>query len=391
MPTRRGHDDSMISWLNIASVVVAGLSLRPRVRDLDDSEVTPAVRRLRQLLKARISGNERHMRIEGVYGDTEVAVSVDTAPGGAYLTAEVPSPRGVSFLIAPRINTVARDTHPLPTWTHPIKALYSEDLELASRLLEDASIARTLSRLAAEPRFSLALRDGSLKITGKVTDQLSDHSIPELVKDMARLVQTLGAKAEVKRRVAEESERTKRRHNSLLGAAGILCLALISVVVYWQHRTHLPSTWLRPVAIAGWHPIQSGDFDRESSAVVQQHGQVVSDRIAGDFSGRGAESGEALILKRDVASDDGDSMYRVIVQTDPPSQFDQRYPSVAFALKVSNRNLHKMKWIGEAPPSLSTRDAVLIVQQRSDARSGQLLLFDGAMVRAYQPEDYRLF
>lgn len=42
-------------------------------------------------------------------------------------------------------------------------------------------------------------------------------------------------------------------------------------------------------------------------------------------------------------------------------------------------------------PALSNRDAILVVQQRSDVRSGQLLLFDGKQVRTYQPEDFRLF
>jgi hypothetical protein len=35
--------------------------------------------------------------------------------------------------------------------------------------------------------------------------------------------------------------------------------------------------------------------------------------------------------------------------------------------------------------------SLLVVQERADARSGQLLLFDGKQLRTYRPEDYRLF
>lgn len=381
----------MISWFSIASVFAAGFSFRARVRDLDDSEVTPAVRKVKQLLKARIHGNEQHLRIEGTYGDSDVAVVVESAREGSRLTVEIPSPRGVSFCIAPRINSNGRNAQALSTWTHPIKALYSEDLLLAGKLVEDASISRTLSKLTAEPRFSLFLQDGSLRLAGLMPEQLSDHSIPELVKDMTRLVQTLSAKPEVKRRVAEDELRAKRHRLSLIGVAGVLTAVLLAFLGYRQHRSHQPSAWLHPIAIPGWHAIQATDIDPEAEAVMQQHGQVFSDRIAGDFTGRGSESGEVAILIRDNSADPGDSKYRFVIQTDPPTRFDQDYSSFAFALKVSNRNLNKMGWIGEKPPDLGPRDAILIVQQRSDVRSGQVLLFDGKEMHLYRPEDYRLF
>src|SRR5581483_9882024 len=289
----------------------------------------------------------QHLRIEGTYGDSDVAVNVDSVREGAQLTVEVPSPHGVSLCIAPRINTNRKNGQVLPTWTHPIKALYTEDLELASRLVEDGLISRTLFRLTEEPRFSLLLRAGSLKVTGKVPEQLSDQVIPELVKDMTRLVQTLATKPEVKRRATEDAIRAKRRRNYLMITGGILIAAFLVLLGCLQHRSHQPARWLHPVTIEGWHPLQIGDIDKEATAILQQHGQVPSDKIAGDFAGRGSESGEAAILVRDGSADAKDSQYRVVIQTDPPARFEQDYPSFAFALKVSNRNLRKMGWIGD--------------------------------------------
>ncbi len=382
----------MMSWFSIATTFALGLSFWPRTRDLDDTEVTPAVRKLRQLLNARIHGNEEHLRIEGTYADTDVAVVVDAGRGQSQLTVEVPSPRGVSLSIAPRFNSHKKEAQYLSTWQHPTKALYSDDLVLASKLVADASISRTLSRLAAEPRFSVVLRDGFLKVTGKVEpDRLSDQFVPELVKEMTRLVRNLDSEPEIKRRVADDALRTKRLRKLQIGAGVFVCLILCSVVAYSQYRSHQPSAWLHPVAIEGWRPIQTGDIDKESRAILQQHGQTFTDRIAGDFSGNGSESGEAAFLVRQDSDDTDAPKYRLVIQTDPPTHFDHSYSAFAFALKVSNRNLHKMGWIGEKPPALSKRDAVLIVQQRSDVRSAQLLLFDGKEIQTYHPEDYRLF
>jgi hypothetical protein len=93
----------MVSLISIGTTLAVGLSFLPRTRELSEAEVTPAVRKLRQLLNARIHGDEGHLRIEGTYADTDVAVLVDGTGSESRLTVEVPSPRGVSLWIAPRI------------------------------------------------------------------------------------------------------------------------------------------------------------------------------------------------------------------------------------------------------------------------------------------------
>lgn len=382
----------MISFFSIGTMFALGLSLRGRERELTDNEVTPAVRKLRQLLNARIQGSDNSLRIEGAYAETDVAVVVDGARGESRLTVEVPSPRGISFWIAPRINSNKKEGEALTSWAHPTKALYSDDVLLTGSLVSDVSISTTLSRLAADPHFSLVLRDGVLKVTGKVQpDRLSDQFVPELVKDMTRLVRTLDTAPEVKRRVVDQTARTKQQRNLFIGAAGVAVLMFCTLLVYADQRAHRPSSWLRPVAIEGWRPLEATDIDKESAAIEQQHEQATSDRIDGDFTGRGAMSGEAAILVRESSDDAEDGKYRVVIQTDPASHFERSYQTFAFALKVSNRNLHKIRWVGDKPPALSPREAVLVVQDRSDVRSGELLLFDGQQIRVFQPEDYRVF
>ena len=377
--------------LIFATTLIAGMALSQRTREIDDSEVTAAVRKLRQLLKARVYGNHEQLRIEGRYANTDVAVVFDGSRGNSQLTVEVPSPQGFSLWTASKADGFRRESQ-LLTWVHPTKALLSNDVTLASSLVADASISRTLSRLSDDPRFSLALRDGMLRVSGKVEpDRLSDHFVPELVKEMTYLVRNLDAEPEVQFRNEVAARRIRTRRKLSIALVCLAALAATALAGYLQHRSHRPSAWLRPVAKEGWRPTQAEDSDKESAAILQQHGQAFTSRITGDFTGRGSESGEAEFFTSTGGNDSDAPTFRVVIQTDPPTYFEQTYPDFAFALKVTNRNLHKMGWVGEKPPALSNRDAVLIVQQRTDIRSGLFLLFDGKQIRVYRPEDYRLF
>ncbi len=359
---------------------------------LKADEFTPTLRMLSETLAARISGDDTHLKIDGSHSGMDVAIRLDAGAVDSTLTIRMSAPPGFCLLAQPGSTVVPHGIFVVDDWSHSSKALYCDSEALANRLLLTPEVLSPLDKISEDPRFSLVLRNGSLSVSGRVQpDLLSAQFVIGLVSQMTLLVRGLEAMPEVMQCEADyiHGRRNRRKWLFLVGAAAILVVA--GWMTHVAQRRHDPVTWVHPVAMEGWRPLQSPDVDSESLAFLGNHGQSVSSSLRADLAGDGTNSGQADILVRADKDSSDPARYLVLVQTFNGVSFNRSYPVIAFVLKVTNRDLTKMNWVGEKPIPLSNRDAILLVQQRSDIGSGELLLFDGKQVRVYRPEDFRRF
>ena len=274
----------------------------------------------------------------------------------------------------------------------------SDDPGQARLFLALQSVPKAIHQIACSNGSFLAITPASVEISEL---EIPAEAVARHVSEHLQSVATLAAA--LKHMPAADTVKVEplRKEKRIVGRAAIVVGAITAVVVVIaasqreerkatpllvQAQTAavgvLPVDASRIAGVDGWRAATADDFDADAAAWLRSAGAVVSGRIPGDFSGRGADQDVAYVLIRT------DGMRRIVLIANGENRYDVRYPAIAIAARVPNASLGGVRWVGPAPAE-ATGDGLLIVRAADDPHSGIVLFLANNRIVTAMPENYQ--
>jgi hypothetical protein len=273
----------------------------------------------------------------------------------------------------------------------------SDDPGQARLFLALQTVPHALHQLACSSGSFIAVSAASIEVSElEIPDSTSRHVLEHL-----QSVATLAAA--LKHMPAADTVKVEPLHKErrILGRAAIVVGAIAAVVVViaaTQRATRketsvlaqsqtaspgvLPVDAIRIAGVDGWRAATADDFDPDAAAWLHDSGAAVSGRIAGDFSGNGANDDVAYVLVR------SDGVRRIVLLASGLDRYDVRYPTIAIAARVSRSAAGGIEWVGRGPSEVDG-DGLLIVRDASDRQSGLVFFLSHGRIVTAVPANYQ--
>ena len=348
------------------------------------------VRRLREFMKGRAHTYADGVIIEGHIGERQGSIQLLSIDGQNQLLVSLACGRSPSLQILP-IGT--KRTPGLEAYTEPdhsvgrLHSIWTDDASAVGGLLSNEDNLQTIRKFCLHRASSLRIGNGTIDFHGPLP---STGDYLENIRSVALQLAGIATAFERERVHLPRSHAREIVAITVAAACVVLFTALAAPSVralFPGQKEEVKVVHYEPSAQKAWRVASPDDFEADDLAFFTSYRETPGQPIYVDFDGSGQQTGTAQIFRR---GENENAPFRVICYDHGQQLSDDTYPTLAFVLKISAKDLKNAKWTGAAPAKLPINgDALLAVGSRKDLGSGVVYIFDKGNIRKYPVVDYR--
>jgi len=363
-------------------------------------EVAADAKQLSEQLDCEVFRDNQDLVVTGEYKTVPILLrfsNSDNTPA-LQLEARIPSDIDLSLnpkqLVDNKFGTQVRTN----AWLEQRFVCRSKSPLEADLLLAQRGIMNILVRLCRSQKTLLEVGTGKLQLFEMVAPaSLSQHIMEHLVDigDLARIMQTLPGSDRIK---VKPIPREKSSWAFRVAMSTGVLIAAVSVMAAMRDRTPPVLTAVKSAEGNGilesdaslipmadeWRVAESGDFDPAFTGYFISAGQKPDGRTIFDPDGTGHNKGVAYFLTNKGGTK------RLVILVGQHSIFDSSFPNIAGVARVPSPYFSNDTWDEtKTVRQQISGDAILLVRNADDVRSGIVLYFRNGGLQSTALSDYR--
>ncbi|HET9182155.1 MAG TPA: hypothetical protein VFP59_08480 [Candidatus Angelobacter sp.] len=362
-------------------------------------DIEPDVLQVAELLKTQPVRERNDVVVAGYLGwlPTIVRFSKQLDTPGLFVQMRVPA--AFNFTVLPKRAGLPGEGRVVMRTGSTLldrKFIARSDDPLDVRMLLGTAEAReALEQLCCSSQTGLSLKEQTLELSEMAIPSFTCNHVLDHLHAMnvlaTRIREMPGASAiRLKRLPATGSSWTIR----LALAGGLICLIALLFAQPYKHSSAavkvnsgvalsgvLPADAQRLPQLQGWHVARGDDFLPAGAAFLRNHELPLYGRVAGDFTGRGANLDSAYLLVNDRGQT------RVSMIAGGVVSYDAIFPRIDALARIPKASMGKIKW-KSAPQYGPDGDALLVIQNANDPTASLVLLRHGPETYSARPVDF---
>jgi hypothetical protein len=387
----------------LAGLVIEYFRTRARVHDFSD--ISKEIKNLMAGLDGELDRDGGDLLVRGSYGNWPVLVRFSRSEDEAGVSIEMPVPTNLTLYCYPvshegEEGQVLLRTSDEQFMSHFRLSTNNSPLEV-SMIISSPAVLAELSKITDSQTY-LILENRMLELVERtiIPGNLGARLL-NCVRGMARITsEATGAHGNAGPMAhPPKRERNWFRLGYFSVSALILIVLLVEPVLKRPSRGATakplpPPVSTIPAALAtqvpqlqGWHVADTGDFDPDADAWMQQQGQRCSGQISANVES--AQSQDLAYIFRRPQGPLGTNSARFVLFINNQKRYDAEMPRIDAAGRISKSRIGSVEWRGRGPNSEPNADGIILIQRYDDPTSAIVFFMSGPKLLTAVPKDFR--